>query len=45
MRVTTASAPSRWGGLKFTLHSGSYDLRFVPVAGQTYNDSGTSNCH
>ncbi|MET7670107.1 CBM96 family carbohydrate-binding protein [Micromonospora luteifusca] len=36
---------SAWGVLKFTLHSGSYDWRFVPVAGQTYNDSGTGNCH
>lgn len=31
--------------LKFTLHSDSYDWQFVPVAGQTYNDSGTDNCH
>ena len=36
---------SAWGVLKFTLHSGSYDWQFVPVAGQTYNDSGTGNCH
>lgn len=36
---------SAWGVLKFTLHSGSYDWQFVPVAGQTYNDSGTANCH
>ncbi|MGW2621257.1 hypothetical protein [Micromonospora taraxaci] len=36
---------SAWGVLKFTLHSGSYDWQFVPVAGQTYSDSGTSNCH
>ncbi|MEH1164298.1 DNRLRE domain-containing protein [Micromonospora sp. CPCC 205539] len=34
-----------FGVLKFTLHAGSYDWQFVPVAGQTYNDSGTSNCH
>ncbi|MCG5468082.1 DNRLRE domain-containing protein [Micromonospora sp. LAH09] len=36
---------SAWGVLKFTLHSGSYDWQFVPVAGQTYNDSGTAACH
>ncbi|MFJ2082605.1 DNRLRE domain-containing protein [Micromonospora chokoriensis] len=36
---------SAWGVLKFTLHSGSYDWQFVPVAGQTYSDSGTGNCH
>ncbi|MEU4552434.1 CBM96 family carbohydrate-binding protein [Micromonospora violae] len=36
---------SAWGVLKFTLHSGSYDWQFVPVAGQTYSDSGTGTCH
>ncbi|SIN41481.1 DUF7594 domain-containing protein [Micromonospora cremea] len=36
---------SAFGVLKFTLHAGSYDWQFVPVAGQTYNDSGTGNCH
>ncbi|MFG1652465.1 DNRLRE domain-containing protein [Micromonospora sp. NPDC049275] len=36
---------SAFGVLKFTLHSGSYDWQFVPVAGQTYNDSGTGACH
>ncbi|MFI7606516.1 DNRLRE domain-containing protein [Micromonospora sp. NPDC049366] len=36
---------SAYGVLKFTLHSGSYDWQFVPVAGQTYTDSGTGSCH
>ncbi|RLP92574.1 DNRLRE domain-containing protein [Micromonospora sp. CV4] len=36
---------SAFGVLKFTLHAGSYDWQFVPVAGQTYNDSGTGTCH
>ncbi|MET8320594.1 DNRLRE domain-containing protein [Micromonospora sp. NPDC005189] len=36
---------SAWGVLKFTLHSGTYDWQFVPVAGQTYSDSGTGSCH
>ncbi|MFG2046716.1 DNRLRE domain-containing protein [Micromonospora sp. NPDC048935] len=36
---------SAWGVLKFTLHSTSYDWQFVPVAGQTYTDSGTGTCH
>ena len=36
---------STLGVLKVTLHSGSYDWQFVPVAGGTYNDSGTGNCH
>ncbi|WP_127500550.1 DUF7594 domain-containing protein [Actinoplanes solisilvae] len=34
-----------YGVLKFTLHSGSYDWQFVPVAGKTYSDSGTGSCH
>jgi len=34
-----------WGVLKLTLHSNSYDWNFVPVAGKTYNDSGTTACH
>lgn len=34
-----------YGVLKFTLHSGGYDWRFVPVAGQTYSDSGSGSCH
>ncbi|HVK23634.1 MAG TPA: DNRLRE domain-containing protein [Actinokineospora sp.] len=33
------------GVLKFTLHSNSYDFEFVPVAGKTYNDKGTTSCH
>ncbi len=33
------------GVLKLTLHSGSFDWQFVPEAGKTYTDSGTTNCH
>jgi len=36
---------STFGVLKLTLHSSSYDWQFVPVAGSTFTDSGTSNCH
>ena len=32
------------GVLKFTLHPGSYDWQFIPVAGQTFTDSGTGLC-
>jgi hypothetical protein len=32
------------GVLKLTLHSTNYDWQFVPVAGQTFTDSGTANC-
>lgn len=34
-----------YGVLKFTLHSNSYDWQFVPVAGQTFTDSGSTGCH
>jgi hypothetical protein len=33
------------GVLKLTLHPGSYDWSFLPVAGQTFTDSGTASCH
>jgi hypothetical protein len=35
---------STWGVLKLTLHPSSYDWQFVPVAGQTFTDSGSANC-
>jgi acid phosphatase type 7 len=34
-----------FGVLKLTLHAGSYDWSFVPVAGKTFTDSGTGYCH
>ena len=33
-----------WGVLKLVLKSGSYEWQFVPIAGQTYADSGTGRC-
>jgi Calcineurin-like phosphoesterase len=33
-----------FGVLKLTLHDGSYDWRFVPVAGSTFTDSGSATC-
>ena len=35
---------STWGVLKLTLHATSYDWEFVPIAGQTFDESGTANC-
>src|SRR6185503_6360026 len=32
------------GVLKLTLHPNSYDWKFIPIAGQTFTDSGSSNC-
>ena len=34
-----------YGVLKLTLHPTSYDWQFVPEAGKTFNDSGTTSCH
>ena len=34
-----------FGILKLTLHQSSFDWQFVPVAGQTFTDSGTEACH
>jgi hypothetical protein len=34
-----------YGVLKLTLHASSYDWQFVPVAGASFTDSGTANCH
>jgi hypothetical protein len=34
-----------FGVLKLTLHPHSYDWQFVPVAGQTFTDSGSTSCH
>ena len=33
------------GVLKLTLHSSSYEWKFVPIAGKTFTDSGTKMCH
>jgi hypothetical protein len=33
------------GVLKLTLHASSYDYQFVPIAGQTFTDSGVGTCH
>ena len=34
-----------FGVLKMTLHPSSYEWEFVPVAGQSFTDSGTTSCH
>ncbi len=33
------------GVIQFTLHATSYDWQFIPIAGQTFTDSGTQACH
>ncbi len=34
-----------FGALELTLHPTSYDWQFVPEAGKTFTDSGTTACH
>ena len=35
---------STYGVLKLTLHPSSYDWEFIPIAGQTFTDSGSTQC-
>lgn len=41
---SAARATDVFGVLKLTLRDSGYDWAFVPVAGQTYSDSGSSAC-
>jgi acid phosphatase type 7 len=34
-----------FGAIKLTLRQGSYGWEFVPIAGQTFTDSGSQSCH
>jgi hypothetical protein len=48
--VTTAANSevrndTTFGILKVTLHATSYDWQFIPEAGQTFTDSGSTSCH
>jgi hypothetical protein len=36
---------STYGVLQMTLNAGSYDWKFVPIAGGTFTDSGSTPCH
>jgi len=42
---TEAFSTSAHGVLKLTLRPGSYSWEFIPVAGDTYHDSGSGTCH
>jgi hypothetical protein len=33
-----------YGVLKLTLHSTSYDWKFVPIEDKIFTDSGSTNC-
>jgi PKD repeat protein len=45
MANSQARNSSTYGVLKLTLHPSGYDFRFVPIAGQSYSDSGSGSCH
>ncbi len=34
-----------FGILKLTLHPNGYDWQFIPIAGSTFTDAGSGNCH
>ena len=36
---------STYGVIKLSLHASSYDWQFLPIAGQTFTDSGTASTH
>jgi hypothetical protein len=36
---------SSFGVLRLTLRTGTYDWQFVPEAGKTFTDSGSTSCH
>jgi hypothetical protein len=43
--LSEARGNSSFGILTLTLHPTSYDWRFVPIAGQSFSDSGSTFCH
>jgi uncharacterized protein YjdB len=36
---------STWGVLKLSLSDSTYTWQFIPIAGQTFTDSGSGTCH
>jgi len=45
MPGSEAAQNHTFGVLKLTLHASSYDWRFVPIAGKTWTDFGSEQCH
>ena len=41
---TEARSNTTFGVIKLTLHQTSYDWDFIPIAGQTFTDSGSAQC-
>ena len=40
-----ASNDDTFGILQLNLHSASYDWQFIPIAGKSFTDSGSTACH
>jgi hypothetical protein len=45
LSASRARNANTYGVLKLTLRSTGYDWQFVPIAGQSYTDSGSTNCY
>lgn len=45
LSTTEVRNDSTYGVLKLTLRSNSYDWQFIPVAGSTFTDGGSTECH
>jgi acid phosphatase type 7 len=45
MPGSEASQNDTFGVLKVTLHAQSFDWHFVPIAGKSWSDSGSGQCH
>ncbi len=43
--VSRVHNSTTFGVLKLTLRTGGYDWQFVPVAGKTFTDSGSTSCY
>lgn len=43
--ASEAHDDTSYGVLKLTLHPSGYDWQFVPAAGSTFTDSGSTECH
>jgi hypothetical protein len=45
LSTTEVRNASTFGVLKLTLSPGSYSWQFIPVSGQSFQDSGSTDCH
>jgi hypothetical protein len=45
MRNSQVRNSQTYGVLRLTLHATSYEYAFIPIAGQTFRDSGSARCH